>query len=58
MIILGDRDLLQLHHVHGGEFRGNHHHDPQLSPQAGGHPHHAQLGEFIMCSTEKILFEE
>ena len=39
------RDLLQLHHVHGGEFRGDDHHDPQLPPQAGGHPHYAHLGE-------------
>ena len=40
------RNLLQLHHVHGGEQRGHHHHDPQLPPPPGRHPRDAQLGEF------------
>ena len=39
------RNLLQLHHVHGGELRGDHHHGPQLSPQDGGHTQHARLGQ-------------
>ena len=39
------RDLLQLHHVHGGQLCGDDHHGPQLSPQAGGHPRDAGLGE-------------
>ena len=38
------RDLLQLHHVHGGELRGDHHHGPQLPPQAQGDTQHAGLG--------------
>jgi hypothetical protein len=43
--VLVYRDLLQLHHVHGGEQRGDHHHDPQLSPQAGRHSRDACLGK-------------
>ena len=39
------RNLLQLHHVHGGQLRGHHHHGPQLSPQVGGDPRDAGLGE-------------
>ena len=56
MIMNPVRDLLQLHHVHGGELRGDDHHDPQLPPQAGGHPHHAHLGESMF--NEQILFDE
>ena len=40
-----DRNLLQLHHVHGGELRGDHHHDPQLPPPEAGHSSDAGLGE-------------
>ena len=42
------RDLLQLHHVHGGQLRGDHHHGPQLSPQAQGDAQHARLGGHIV----------
>ena len=41
-----DRNLLQLHHVHGGELRGDHHHDPQLPPPEAGHSSDAGLGEW------------
>ena len=39
------RNLLQLHHVHGGELGGDHHHGPQLSSPDGGHTQHARLGQ-------------
>ena len=39
------RDLLQLHHVHGGQQCGHHHHDPQLPPQTIRHAPHALLGK-------------
>ena len=39
------RDLLQLHHVHGGQLCGHHHHGPQLPPQAGGDTRDAGVGE-------------
>ena len=38
------RNLLQLHHVHGGEQRGDDHHGAQLPPPAQGDPRHARLG--------------
>ena len=41
------RNIFQLHHVHGGEQRGDHHHDPQLSSQEGAHSPHARVGEFM-----------
>ena len=39
------RHLLQRHHVHGRELRGDDHHGAQLSPPAGGDPRDAGLGE-------------
>lgn len=39
------RHLLQLHHVHGGQQCGDHHHDPQLPPQTIRHASHALLGK-------------
>ena len=44
-LILCCRNILQLHHVHGGQLSGDHHHGPQLPPQTGGHPRDAGLGE-------------
>ena len=39
------RHLLQRDNVHGGQLGGDDHHGPQLSPQAGGDPRDAGLGE-------------
>ena len=39
------RDLLQLHHVHGGLQRGHNHPRPQLPPQAAGHSRDAGMGK-------------
>ena len=39
------RNLLQRHHVHGGELSGDHHHGPQLSPQDGGDTRYAGHGQ-------------
>ena len=39
------RNLLQRDHVYGCELRGDHHHGPQLPPQAGGDPRDAGVGE-------------
>ena len=47
MIFIILRNIFQLHHVHGGEQRGDHHHDPQLSSQTGGHSRDAELGEIF-----------
>ena len=38
------RDILHRHHVHGGLELRDDHHDPELSPQDGGHPRDAWLG--------------
>ena len=40
------RNLLHCHHVHGGLLVRDHHLDPQLSPQNGGHTPDAGLGEY------------
>ena len=43
---ISPRNLLQLHHVHGGQQCGDHHHDPQLPPQESTHSQeHARLGK-------------
>ena len=39
------RHILQLHHVHGGLERGDHHHDTELPPPLGRHSRDAKLGE-------------
>ena len=41
------RDLLQLHHGHGGEQRAADCAGAQLPPQAPGHPQHAHMGESL-----------
>ena len=50
------RNLLQLHHVHGGQQCGDHHHDPQLPPQEGPHPQHAGLGRLPSCHHVCLLY--
>ena len=52
------RNLLQLHHVHGGQLRGHHHHGPQLPPQAGGHPRDARLGEVAVPAVAALATED
>ena len=47
MIFIILRNIFQLHHVHGGEQRGDHHHDPQLSSQEGAYSSHARVGEYM-----------
>jgi hypothetical protein len=47
------RDLLQLHHVYGGEQCCHHHHDPQLPSQAGRHPRDAGVGRFSVPNFKK-----
>ena len=42
------RNLLQLHHVHGGQQRGHNHHDPQLSSPASRHTRDARLGQYYL----------
>ena len=49
------RNLLQLHHVHGGQLGGDDHHGPQLSPQAGRHPRDAGLGEVSVPAVAALV---
>ena len=52
------RNILQLHHVHGGEQCGHHHHGPELPPQAQGDPHHALLGPDAVPSISSMVADD